>query len=90
MVPVSVLGSAGSARLRRQGWMPQDPTVCNDLRVIDNITSLAELCGVARQAADEVIENSGPARSPHRHVPSLSGQRGRVSLACALVGRPDR
>ncbi|CKO00064.1 ABC transporter ATP-binding protein [Mycobacterium tuberculosis] len=89
---VSVLGQpAGSAELRhRVGYMPQDPTIYNDLRVIDNIRYFAELCGVDRQAADEVIE-AVDLRDPRtaRCANLSGGQRARVSLACALVGRPD-
>lgn len=89
---VSVLGQpAGSAELRhRVGYMPQDPTIYNDLRVIDNIRYFAELCGVDRQAADEVIEAVDPRDHRTARCANLSGgQRARVSLACALVGRPD-
>lgn len=89
---VSVLGQpAGSAELRhRVGYMPQDPTIYNDLRVIDNIRYFAELCGVDRQAADEVIEAVDLRDHRTACCANLSGgQRARVSLACALVGRPD-
>lgn len=89
---VSVLGQpAGSAELRhRVGYMPQDPTIYNDLRVIDNIRYFAELCGVDRQAADEVIEAVDLRDHRTARCANLSGgQRARVSLACALVGRPD-
>lgn len=89
---VSVLGQpAGSAELRhRVGYMPQDPTIYNDLRVIDNIRYFAELCGVDRQAADEVIEAVDLRDHRTARCTNLSGgQRARVSLACALVGRPD-
>ncbi|AIH60356.1 ABC transporter ATP-binding protein [Mycobacterium tuberculosis] len=89
---VSVLGQpAGSAELRhRVGYMPQDPTIYNDLRVIDNIRYFAELCGVDRQAADEVIEAVDLRDHRTARCANLpGGQRARVSLACALVGRPD-
>ncbi|KAN84296.1 ABC transporter ATP-binding protein [Mycobacterium tuberculosis variant bovis B2 7505] len=83
--------AAGSAELRhRVGYMPQDPTIYNDLRVIDNIRYFAELCGVDRQAADEVIEAVDLRDHRTARCANLSGgQRARVSLACALVGRPD-
>ncbi|HZC51323.1 MAG TPA: ATP-binding cassette domain-containing protein, partial [Mycobacterium sp.] len=45
---VTVLGHpAGSAMLRRRvGYMPQDPTLYNDLRIVDNVRYLASLYGV--------------------------------------------
>ncbi|CCK59749.1 ABC transporter ATP-binding protein [Mycobacterium canetti] len=89
---VSVLGQpAGSSELRhRVGYMPQDPTIYNDLRVIDNVRYFAELCGVDRQAADEMIEAVDLRDHRTARCVNLSGgQRARVSLACALVGRPD-
>ncbi|OBK31646.1 multidrug ABC transporter ATP-binding protein [Mycobacterium asiaticum] len=89
---VTVLGQpAGSAALRRRvGYVPQDPTIYRDLRVVDNVRYLAALYGFDAHAADEAIERVG--LSDHRTVycENLSGgQRTRVSLACALVCRPD-
>ncbi|KZS83903.1 ABC transporter ATP-binding protein [Mycobacterium persicum] len=89
---VRVLGlPAGSLPLRhRVGYMPQDPTIYNDLRVIDNVRYFAELCGIDGQAADEVIDAVDLNSHRTARCANLSGgQRARVSLACALVGRPD-
>lgn len=89
---VTVLGHfAGSAALRhRVGYMPQDPTIYNDLRIIDNVRYFATLSGVDAQAADEVIKAVDLADQRAAYCANLSGgQRARVSLACALVGRPD-
>lgn len=89
---VSVLGHpAGSAWARqRVGYMPQDPTIYNDLRVIDNVRYFARLCGADSRAADEVIESVDLRDYRATRCANLSGgQRARVSLACALVGRPD-
>ena len=89
---VTVLGHpAGSRRVRgRVGYMPQDPTIYNDLRVIDNVRYFADLCGVDGQSADEVIEAVELSDYRTARCAKLSGgQRARVSLACALVGRPD-
>jgi ABC-2 type transport system ATP-binding protein len=89
---VTVLGHpAGSRRVRqRVGYMPQDATIYNDLRVIDNVRYFASLCGADRQAADEVIEAVDLRDYSAARCANLSGgQRTRVSLACALVGRPD-
>ena len=89
---VTVLGHpAGSCQLRqRVGYMPQDPTIYDDLRVIDNFRYFAELCGADGQAADEMIEAVDLRDYRTVRCANLSGgQRARVSLACALVGRPD-
>jgi len=89
---VTVLGRlAGTAALRhRVGYMPQDPTIYNDLRVVDNVRYFATLSGVGARAADEVIRAVDLADQRESYCGNLSGgQRARVSLACALVGRPD-
>jgi ABC-2 type transport system ATP-binding protein len=89
---VDVLGSpAGSPQLRhRVGYMPQQPTIYDDLRVIDNVRYFAALAGVDTQAADEAIDAVDLRDHRGDHCANLSGgQRARVSLACALVGRPD-
>ncbi|OBH22415.1 multidrug ABC transporter ATP-binding protein [Mycobacterium sp. E342] len=88
---VTVLGHpAGSASLhRRVGYLPQDPTIYNDLRVVDNVRYFASLYGFDRQAADAAIEQVGLADHRTAFCGNLSGgQRTRVSLACALVCHP--
>lgn len=89
---VSVLGRpAGSAPLRRRvGYLPQDPTIYNDLRVVDNVRYFAALYGFDGQAADAAIERVGLTDHRKSMCANLSGgQRTRVSLACALVCEPD-
>lgn len=89
---VDVLGSpAGSPGLRRRvGYMPQQPTIYDDLRVIDNVHYFAALAGVDTRDADDAIESVDLQRHRGDYCVNLSGgQRARVSLACALVGRPD-
>lgn len=89
---VTVLGQpAGSVALRRRvGYVPQDPTIYQDLRVIDNVRYLAALYGFERGAADDAIERVGLTEQRTAHCVNLSGgQRTRVSLACALVCQPE-
>ncbi|MGB6208945.1 ATP-binding cassette domain-containing protein, partial [Mycobacterium sp.] len=58
---VRVLGlPAGSASLRRRiGYLPQDPTIYNDLRIVDNVRYFASLYGFDRSAADSAIDRVG-------------------------------
>jgi ABC-2 type transport system ATP-binding protein len=89
---VTVLGlPAGSAQLRhRVGYVTQDATIYQDLRVVDNVRYFASLYGSDARAAAEAITNVG--LDDHRTAlcGNLSGgQRTRVSLACALVAQPE-
>lgn len=89
---VTVLGHpAGSAVLRRRvGYVTQDPTIYNDLRVIDNVRYFAALYGVPADAADTAVDGVGLTDHALAYCSDLSGgQRTRVSLACALVCQPD-
>jgi ABC-2 type transport system ATP-binding protein len=89
---VTVLGQpAGSPALRRRvGYMPQDPTIYNDLRIVDNVRYFASLYGFDNVAADTAIERVGLTDHRTAFCGNLSGgQRTRVSLACALVCQPD-
>ena len=89
---VTVLGKpAGCADLRhRVGYLPQDPTIYNDLRIVDNVRYLAALYGFDGKAADSAIERVGLTDHRTAFCGNLSGgQRTRVSLACALVCEPE-
>ncbi len=89
---VTVLGKpAGSAELRRRvGYVTQDPTVYNDLRVIDNVRYFAALTGAGKAAADDAIAAVGLQDHRKELCGNMSGgQRTRASLACALVSLPD-
>lgn len=89
---VTVLGSpAGSAELRqRVGYVTQNPTVYDDLRVIDNVRYFAALYGTDASAADDAIASVGLEDHRTALCGNLSGgQRTRSSLACALVSHPD-
>jgi ABC-2 type transport system ATP-binding protein len=89
---VTVLGEpAGSAQLRRRvGYMPQDPTIYDDLRIVDNVRYFASLYGMEVGAANAAVDAVGLTDHRTAFCGNLSGgQRTRVSLACALVCQPD-
>jgi ABC-2 type transport system ATP-binding protein len=89
---VTVLGHpAGSAPLRhRVGYVTQDPTIYDDLRVIDNVSYFASLYGTSAAAADSAVRSVGMHDHRTATCGNLSGgQRTRVSLACALVAEPE-
>ena len=89
---VTVLGlPAGSpALLDRVGYVTQAPSVYDDLSVRENARYFASLYGMGSREADAVIADVGLTDAAGQLVRDLSGgQRGRVSLACALVGSPE-
>lgn len=89
---VRVLGlEAGSAPLRRSiGYMTQAPSVYFDLTVRENLRYFARVLGEPAERVDEVIDAVGLVAEGDRVVDRLSGgQRARVSLAAALVGKPE-
>jgi ABC-2 type transport system ATP-binding protein len=89
---VTVLGEpAGSPALRhRVGYVTQAPSVYEDLSVRENIRYFAALYGVGAQEAEAALADVGLTDAAEQLVADLSGgQRGRVSLACALVGAPE-
>jgi ABC-2 type transport system ATP-binding protein len=89
---VQVLGlPAGSSSLRQRiGYVPQNPTIYDDLRVVDNVRYFAALYGYDRQAAKTAVDRVGLADHGADYCGNLSGgQCTRVSLACALVCQPE-
>jgi ABC-2 type transport system ATP-binding protein len=89
---VTVLGEpAGSPGLRRRvGYVTQAPSVYPDLTVRENARHFAALYGRDARAADDALTAVGMADAAGQLVADLSGgQRGRASLACALVGEPE-
>jgi ABC-2 type transport system ATP-binding protein len=89
---VTVLGEpAGSAALRaRVGYVTQAPSVYADLTVRENTRYFASLYGLGAREADAALADVGLSDAAGQLVGDLSGgQRGRASLACALVGAPD-
>jgi ABC-2 type transport system ATP-binding protein len=89
---VTVLGQpAGSPGLRaRVGYVTQAPSVYEDLSVRENVRYFAALYGMGAREAEAALSDVGLADHAGQLVRDLSGgQRGRTSLACALVGRPE-
>jgi ABC-2 type transport system ATP-binding protein len=89
---VTVLGEpAGSAGLRsRVGYVTQAPSVYEDLSVRENVRYFAALYGMGAREAEAALADVGLTDAGDQLVADLSGgQRGRASLACALVGAPE-
>jgi ABC-2 type transport system ATP-binding protein len=89
---IDVLGSpAGSRALRsRVGYVTQAPAVYADLTVAENLRFFARVLDAPVRAVGETIGAVGLGEFATRVVSTLSGgQRARVSLATALLGRPD-
>jgi ABC-2 type transport system ATP-binding protein len=89
---VTVLGEpAGSPDLRaRVGYVTQAPSVYDDLTVRENARFFGALYGMSAREADAAIADVGLTDAAGQLVRDLSGgQRGRASLACALVGSPE-
>jgi ABC-2 type transport system ATP-binding protein len=89
---VTVLGEpAGSPGLRsRVAYVTQAPSVYSDLSVAANLRYFSAVLGVPASREDEALEAVGLADRRRDLVGNLSGgQRGRVSLACALLSEPE-
>ena len=89
---VEVLGEpAGSASLRaRVGYVTQAPSVYADLTVRENLRYFGRIVGAAPARTDEVLDVVGLREQAGQVVRTLSGgERARVSLATALLGRPE-
>jgi ABC-2 type transport system ATP-binding protein len=89
---VTVLGRpAGSRDLRsRVGYVTQAPSVYADLSVAENLRYFAAVLAAPRSDVERVVEQVGLGSHVTALVGRLSGgQRARVSLATALLGKPD-
>jgi ABC-2 type transport system ATP-binding protein len=89
---VTVLGEpAGSEPLRaRIGYQTQAPSVYRDLSVEENLSYFSRIVGASGERVAEVISRVALGGHEKQLVASLSGgEEARVSLAAALLGRPD-
>jgi ABC-2 type transport system ATP-binding protein len=89
---VTVLGApAGDASLRRRvGYVTQAPSVYGDLSIDENLRYFAAVVDAPADRIDEILATVDLLDARAQLVASLSGgQRSRVSLATALLGRPE-
>jgi ABC-2 type transport system ATP-binding protein len=89
---VRILGeAAGTPALRRRvAYVTQSPSVYADLTVAENLRYFARVLGAPAGAIARALTAVDLTDAEHQIVGTLSGgQRSRVSLAAALLGRPD-
>jgi ABC-2 type transport system ATP-binding protein len=89
---LSVLGCpAGTPSLRRRvGYVTQAASVYTDLTAQQNVRYFAALYGVPASTGDAALAEVALEELAGRPVSTLSGgERARVSLACALLARPE-
>jgi ABC-2 type transport system ATP-binding protein len=89
---VEVLGQpAGSPQVRaRVGYVTQAPAVYHDLSARENLRYFARLLQAPQERIDEILDTVQLTEHADRPVANLSGgQKARVSLGTALLGRPD-
>lgn len=89
---IKVLGApAGDKTLRtRISYSTQDASIYRDLTCSENIEYFAALQGRATSSTDEILELVDLGRNRKQLAATLSGgERARLALATALVGRPE-
>ncbi len=82
---------AGHKSLRRRiGYVSQSPAVYDDLTVSQNLAYFGAIIGADRETVDATLRQVELDRFGRQLVRNLSGgQRARVSLAIALLGKPE-
>jgi ABC-2 type transport system ATP-binding protein len=82
---------AGSPELRRRvGYVTQAPSVYADLTVRENLAYFARVVDAPGERVDDAIRTVSLVDQADQVVGTLSGgERSRVSLATALLGRPE-
>jgi ABC-2 type transport system ATP-binding protein len=88
---ISVLGErAGSPAIRgRLGYMAQAGAIYPDLSVLQNLRFFAAVFGAPPRRVHDVVRTMRLDGFERRLVAHLSGgQQRRVSLGCAIIGRP--
>lgn len=89
---ISVLGlAAGSKALRtRIGYFTQSASIYTDLTCWENLRYFAQILGESEISVHEVLELVDLTRNQKQLASSLSGgERARLALATALLGRPE-
>jgi ABC-2 type transport system ATP-binding protein len=89
---IEVLGlPAGSPALRKRiGYSTQAPAVYTDASVTENLRYFATVLGAEHADITRVVGEVGLGRFEHQLAGNLSGgQLSRLSLAVALLGRPE-
>jgi len=81
----------GSLEARRRiGYVTQAPSTYRDLTVRENLRYFAAVIRAPRERVAQVMADVSMANLAERRVDRLSGgQQSRVSLATALLGRPE-
>jgi ABC-2 type transport system ATP-binding protein len=75
---------------RRVGYVTQAPSVYSDLTVRENLRYFARIIDAPNERVGETIETVDLVANADQVVRTLSGgEHARVSLASALLGRPD-
>lgn len=89
---IQVLGqSAGSKNLRnRIGYLTQSASIYSDLTCIENLHYFSKLLDDSDFSVEEILELVDLTKNRKQLASSLSGgERARLALATALIGRPE-